>query len=139
MRVMLDTNVVVSGIFFGGVPGRILSGLGGPSVRPRTITGRVRGVPARVGEELSRRYPSLQEPLARTLTLLATHALMVAAPPLPEPVSPDPADDMFLAAALASNTSVIVSGDRHLLGVNGWRGITVIKPRAFVTDYLDAI
>jgi len=25
VRVVLDTNVVVSGVFFGGVPGRILS------------------------------------------------------------------------------------------------------------------
>lgn len=138
MRVVLDTNVVVSGVFFGGVPGRILSAWAAQAF-DLVLSPAVLEEYQRVGEELSRRYPSLQDPFARTLTLLATHALMVAAPPLPEPVSPDPADDMFLAAALASNTSVIVSGDRHLLGVNGWRGITVIKPRAFVTDYLDAI
>jgi predicted nucleic acid-binding protein len=34
--------------------------------------------------------------------------------------------------------SVIVSGDRHLLAVSGWRGIEVVRPRTFLETYLDA-
>lgn len=39
-------------------------------------------------------------------------ATIVDAPRLEVPVSEDPADDMFLAAALASRTRLIVSGDK---------------------------
>ncbi len=44
---------------------------------------------------------------------------------------------MFLAAALAAQTEVIVSGDRDLLQVSGWRKIAGLTPRQFVERYLD--
>ena len=39
---------------------------------------------------------------------------------------------MFLAAALADAAPYVISGDKHLLDVHGWRGLSVLKPRAFV-------
>lgn len=66
------------------------------------------------------------------LTLIAMHAMIVDAPPLAEAVSDDPDDDMFLAAAHASRTQIIVSGDQHLLRVSGWRGTDVLTPRQFL-------
>ncbi len=58
------------------------------------------------------------------------------APSLPEPVCEDPDDDKFLACALATETKIIVSGDKHLLKVSGYRGIDVIRPRKLLDDYL---
>jgi predicted nucleic acid-binding protein len=55
---------------------------------------------------------------------------------LAAPVSDDPADDKFLAAALASHTPLIVSGDKDLLRVSGWRGIKVLTPRQFLDQHL---
>jgi predicted nucleic acid-binding protein len=55
---------------------------------------------------------------------------------LPAPVCADPDDDKFIACALASNAKIICSGDRHLLDVNGYQGIEIIKPRAFTEKYL---
>jgi len=45
---------------------------------------------------------------------------------------------MFLAAAVASATPLIVSGDVHLLDVSGWRGIADLTPRNVVDRYLRA-
>jgi predicted nucleic acid-binding protein len=39
---------------------------------------------------------------------------------------------MLLAAAIAGEAGYVVSGDKHLLDVTGWNGITVLKPRAFL-------
>lgn len=72
------------------------------------------------------------------MALITIHARMVEAPALTEQVGEDPADGMFLAAALAARTHFIVSGDKHLLRVSGWRGITVCTPRQFYTEYLSA-
>ena len=44
---------------------------------------------------------------------------------------------MFLAAALAAATPVIVSGDHHFLAVSGWRGIAVVKPRQFLSECIE--
>jgi predicted nucleic acid-binding protein len=54
------------------------------------------------------------------------------------PVSDDPDDDMFLAVALASQSEVVVSGDRDLRRVSGWRGIEVLTPRQFIDRHLGA-
>jgi len=51
-------------------------------------------------------------------------------------VCTDPDDDKFLACAVASGASTIVSGDKHLLSVSGYRGIEALRPRAFLERYL---
>ena len=61
---------------------------------------------------------------------------IVAPPPLTAPICADPDDDMFIVCALASHTSFIVSGDKHLLNTDGYQGIQVLKPRLFVDTYL---
>lgn len=58
------------------------------------------------------------------------------APPIAAPITNDPDDEMFIACAIAAQVQVIVSGDKHLLDVDGYQGIRVVKPRLFVDDYL---
>jgi predicted nucleic acid-binding protein len=41
-----------------------------------------------------------------------------------------------MECAIASNSEIIISGDKHLLKVSGYQGITVLKPREFVDSYL---
>lgn len=137
MRVVLDTNVVVSGVFFGGVPRRILSAWSAGRFA-LVLSPAVLEEYRRVGHELGRRHPDLVATFEPILTLMAMNALIVDAPPLDASVSDDPDDDMFLAAALASQTPVIVSGDRDLLRVSGWRAIEVLTPRQFFDRHLGA-
>jgi predicted nucleic acid-binding protein len=58
-----------------------------------------------------------------------------SAPPLAEGICDDPDDDKFLACALASESRIIVSGDKHLLKVSGYKGIEVLRPRKFLEKY----
>lgn len=92
----------------------------------------------RVGHELGLQYPDLNTTFEPVLTLIAMNAIIVDAPQLAGPVSDDPKDDMFLAAALTAQSQIIVSGDKHLLAVSGWRGIDVLTPRQFVDRHLIA-
>jgi predicted nucleic acid-binding protein len=41
-----------------------------------------------------------------------------------------------MECAIASNSKIIISGDKHLLKVSGYQGIKVLKPREFVDSYL---
>ena len=140
MKVVPDTNVLVSGLLFGGVPGRILTAWSTGAIR-LVISPPILEEYRRVGLALSKgREPlvgTLEALLEALLVMLTVHALLVNAPPLDERVSEDPDDDMFLAAALAANARLIVSGDKHPLRVSGWRGIEVLKARAFVDRYID--
>lgn len=75
----------------------------------------------RVAEELHEKFPGVD--IARLLELVVVEAEMCQAEPLVEAVSTDPHDDKFIACALSSGSKLIVSGDKHLLDVDGYRGI----------------
>ena len=135
VRVVLDTNVLLSGIFFAGVPGRILDAWHAGRLE-LILSPAILAEYRRTGAELAVRYPARGESLTSILTLITRAAVMVDALALLHPVSVDPDDDKFLACAVASETQLIVSGDKHLLDVSGWNGIEVLTPRQTLDRYL---
>ena len=126
-------NVFVSGVFFGGVPGRILEAWRDARVR-LVLSADILDEYQRVGQVLGSQYSGVDlEPFLRLLTVQAE---IVEAPDLPEPVSADPDDDKFLACAIAAGVAVIVSGDKDLLDQSGWRSVRVLRPRQFADEFL---
>lgn len=123
----------VSGVFFGGIPGRILS-----AWRDGTITlvvsPEILDEYEATGQRLAADFPGVDlDPL---IALVAKEGTVVQARPLPEAICDDPDDDMFLACAIASGAEIIVSGDRALLRASGYGGVEVLSPRTFVDRYL---
>ena len=51
----------------------------------------------------------------------------------------DPDDNKFIECAIAGDTNIIVSGDKHLLRISGYQGISVLKPREFADRYIVSI
>lgn len=133
MRVILDTNVFVSGIFFTGPPHQILKAWRNGELT-LVISAEILEEYQRVSAALTEQFPAID--LKPVVEFIMVHAEMVAAPPLLEPVCTDPDDDKFLACAVTGNARLIVSGDKHLLQVSGYQGVQVLKPRQFVDDYL---
>lgn len=129
----MDTNVFISGIFFSGPPHRILQDWRNGRVQ-LVLTPEIFEEYRRVAEVLHEKFPAVD--LTRLLELLLIQAEVCQAEPLEEPVSADPDDDKFIACALASGSKLIVSGDKHLLDVDGYRGVEILKPRLFVDRYL---
>lgn len=129
MRIVVDTNVLVSGVFFGGAPSQVLGAWRDGRVE-LLVSPEILDEYRRVGEELQQRFQGVS--LAPFLALIALHARVVEPRPLPEGVTVDPDDDKFFACALAGDCRLIVSGDRHLLAASGYRGVRVVKPREFV-------
>lgn len=136
MRVVLDTNVLLSGIFFGGTPGRILSAWGEGALT-LVISPSIFEEYRRAGEQLAEQHGELE--LSPLLALIARQAEIVDAPELDPPVSRDPEDDKFLACARAADAPVLVSGDDDLLTLDPWEGIRIVSPRAFVDTHLSEV
>ena len=137
MRVVLDTNVVLSGVFFGGVPGEILAAWSRGRLDV-VVSAPILAEYRRAGEALASAKPRLQAVWPPVMDWIARHADLVVSDMTSEPVSADRDDDVFLACALAGGAAVIVSGDRHLLAVSGWHGISVQSPRRFLDEVLGA-
>jgi len=133
VKIVVDTNVFVSGVFFSGPPFEVLDAWRRNKVT-LVISPDILSEYQRTGDALGEKFPGVD--LEPWIELLVLKAKLVNAPPLPDRVCTDPDDDMFLACAIASRTKLIVSGDKHLLAVSGYQGVTVLKPRAFVDRYL---
>lgn len=133
MRIVVDTNVLVSGVFFGGLPGRILEAWR-DGVLTLVVSLSILEEYHGVGHLLATRYDGVD--LDAFLALVAVNAEIVDAPALSHQVCDDPDDDKFLACALSGSAPVVVSGDAALRRVSGWNGIAVLSPRAFVARHL---
>jgi len=94
MKVVVDTNVVISGVFFGGNPGRVLEAWRDGKIE-LFVSAEVLDEYRRVGERLEDRFPGVS--LAPFLTLVLANTTIVEPADLPEPVSRDPNDDPFIA------------------------------------------
>ncbi|MCP4375085.1 MAG: putative toxin-antitoxin system toxin component, PIN family [bacterium] len=129
MKIVIDTNVFVSGVFFSGPPFEILDAWRRKKVT-LIISPDILSEYQRIGDTLGKKFPGVD--LEPWIELLMLKAKLVEAPPLPQGICTDPDDDKFLACAIASGTKLVVSGDKHLLDVSGYQGVTTIKPRTFV-------
>jgi putative PIN family toxin of toxin-antitoxin system len=134
MRIVLDTNVLISGIYFSGPPGRILAAWRSGKLQ-LAVSIEILEEYLNVAERLASRYSGVE--YEGILGLIIQNAQLVQGADLPEPVSEDPDDDKFLACALASNTRIIVSGDSDLLKVSGYADIRVLTPKGFISEFLD--
>jgi putative PIN family toxin of toxin-antitoxin system len=133
VKVVLDTNVFISGIFFSGPPHQILNAWRDGTVK-LVVSQEILSEYWRVGEALAEEFPAID--LRPILDLVTIEAELYVAKDLPEPLCSDPDDDKFLACAIASNSKIIISGDKHLLKVSGYQDIEILKPREFVTRHL---
>lgn len=133
MRVVVDTNVLVSGVFFSGMPRRILEAWRDRRLQ-LVVSLEILEEYRRVGERLAEQFEDVS--LEPFFTLLATNALLVQPKLLREGVVSDPADDKFFACALAADCRTIVSGDKQVLAASGYQRVEVLRPRSFVEKYL---
>jgi putative PIN family toxin of toxin-antitoxin system len=131
VRVVLDTNVLISGIFFGGHPRAVLEAW----VAERyelVISPSIVDEYVQTCDRLGASHPSLEyQPI---LAAIIGHSTLVPDTPGFEPITADPDDDKFMLCAEGSGATV-VSGDQHLLDADGWHDTPVLKPR----DFLDSL
>ncbi len=133
MKIVLDTNVFISGVFFNGPPYQILKAWRNQEFQI-VISLEILDEYHRVGEELSAQFPEVD--LDPILELFTTKAELIEAALLDEAVCDDPDDDKFFACAIAGGANLIVSGDKHLLKMAGYQGIAVVRPRQFIDKFL---
>ena len=132
MKVVLDTNVLISGIFFGGLPRTILDAWAEKRFQ-LLVSPLIFDEYVRTCERLSESRPELE--FQAILASIIGHGKLVPDLTSSVPITADPDDDKFMLCARDSG-AIIISGDRHLLDASGWEGIRVMKPHDFLV-YLD--
>lgn len=130
MRVILDTNVVVSALVWGGTPFKLLQAATDGDIDLYTspvLMDELREVLAR--EHLASRLVQQCASVEAAIGLHGELAIKVSPVVTPRVVADDPDDDHVLAAAIAANVQLIVSGDKkHLLSIKSYQNIPILAP-----------
>jgi uncharacterized protein len=135
MRLVLDTNVVISALLWRGAPNKLLRGGLESDIRFFTSSPLL----AELSDVLSR--PKLQRQIVRVRSsvpqLIGNYsASATRVEPLRIlPIAPDPDDDMVIGTALAAKADLIVTGDRTLRSIAQYQGIRLVS----VVEALEAV
>jgi len=133
VKAVLDTNVLVSGIFFAGVPGQILEAWADDRFE-LILTPTVFDEYLRICARLAASRPGLE--YDAVLATIVGHGTLVADTTSEEAITVDPDDDKFMLCTRSAG-GIVVSGDTDLLDVSGWQGVQVLKPRDFLSQLDD--
>lgn len=133
MKVVLDTNVLISAVFWKGSPNLILrlaeKGLV-ILVTSQDILRELAGVLAR-----PKFAPQLRKSNLTAVTIIKELSLLAQVITPAETivgVSSDPADDKFLSCAVSAHAPFLISGDRHLLSLKNFGDTAILTPAQFL-------
>ena len=122
MKVVLDTNVFVSGVFFGGLPYKILEAWRDGKIQ-LLLSPAILEEYRRVVRELSLQFSEIR--VEGLMDFMIVHSEIIAPPSLAPVIQIDPSDDKFLECAVAGKATCIVTGDKHLLKLIKFREISM--------------
>jgi putative PIN family toxin of toxin-antitoxin system len=138
IRVVIDANVFVSAALK-------------PHSKPAQIIDLVKEgkialvISHTILEELKRvfRYPKIRKELCLTeseideaLAEIAQAAILMPGKIQIRAIKDDPEDNRYLECAVEGQADFIISGDKHLLNLKTYQGITIVTPMVFLDSYL---
>jgi putative PIN family toxin of toxin-antitoxin system len=132
LKVVIDTNVVISALLFGGGSGKLVAswqrGIIKPAASKKIIDKylRVLTYPKFKLSEEEINYLLYQE--------IIPYFDIIDAQPGPRIVKKDPEDDKFIRCALAAGAEYIISGDKHLLALKEYQKIRILSPSEFIAN-----
>ena len=132
MNIVIDTNVVISGTFFGGAPRQVLEAVVDREVNAYA-SAEIIGEYQEIVEEMIRRKQghlsaSVLAPFIQSLHMIEITSRVEA--------SRDADDDKFIECAIDSRSLYIVSGDKDLLVLERYEDIEIITAAEFCKRFL---
>ncbi|MDQ3179816.1 MAG: putative toxin-antitoxin system toxin component, PIN family [Acidobacteriota bacterium] len=135
MRIVPDTNIVVSGLFWRGQPRRILDAARDGIIELFTspvLLEELEDVLSR--EKFAARLEAAQVTVQELVEGYSALATVIDAVPIAPVILADPDDDAVLACALAAEAEIIVSGDSDLLDLKEHQDIRILTATEFLTE-----
>ncbi len=132
MKIVIDTNVLISGVFFGGFPRKIISSIVGRKLNACATVEIINEYEETVQEMIERK----QGHIDRSILTPLISTLEIIEPVSDIKISRDPDDDKFISCAKDAHALYIVSGDKDLLVLEKYENINIVTARNFCEKYL---
>jgi putative PIN family toxin of toxin-antitoxin system len=131
MQIVVDTNVVVSGFFFGGLPRKLVDMIQQDSITA-VVSEAIILEYERTVHYLLTKYKGnvFQAPFSSLLTHFK-HIGSIS----DIQICRDSDDNKFISCAYDGRCSLIVSGDKDLLTLKEYQGIKIVTVREFFNEY----
>lgn len=131
VRIVLDTNVVLSALLWRGTPYRLIEAVHQRGdvqlISSRALLDELADVLTR--PSAAKRLAIIGKTAQAVLADYAAIVEMVVPAEVPRVVPSDADDDQVIAAAAAGGAEIIVSGDGDLLSIGSHRGIDIVTAR----------
>jgi len=135
MRVVADTNIVVSGLMWRGNSRRILDAARADDIQLFTTVVLLAELEDVLGrEKFAARLASVAVTPREMVLGYASLASVIEPAEIEPVVFADPDDDAVIACAVAAHCEVIVSGDSHLLDLKQHQGIRIVTAAELVAE-----
>lgn len=135
MRLVLDTNVVVSALLWKGAPRLLLRAMAEAGVELCTSPPLLAELTVVLSRgKFKKKISNLGFSPEQLFDIYAKRAEVVQAALIPR-LAPDPDDDVVIGTALASKADFLVTGDRTLLSVATYENVRIVSVR----EVLDAV
>ena len=138
MRIVADTNTVVSGLLWQGPPRQIIDRAREGVITLHTSVTLLAELAEVIGRgKFAQRIRRAGLSAVGLIESYQRLAVLVEPPPLSAPVSRDADDDHVLACALAAQVALIVSGDEDLLSLGAFNHMRIL-PAHQALEIIDA-
>ena len=128
MKIVIDTNTLISGIFWGERPYEVLD-LWINGKISLLISEKILSEYIKVIKEISSKKKSfLYEDWE---VFILEHSILIQAPSIVN-VCRDPGDNIFLDCAISGEADYIISGDKDLLELQQIKGIKIVNSSIFL-------
>ncbi len=134
IKAVLDTNVLVSALIRTGKPRALLFEMVRGNAQLILSRGVLEELAEVAADDKIRKYVK-EEDVTKFLRIINSTAKIVTIKSKFKVVKNDPSDDVFLRTAYDGGADYIVSGDKHLLSLNEFKGIKILT----VSEVLDLL
>ena len=129
MKIVCDTNVLISAFLFGGRPREVLRTV----IEGKNTAYLSPMLRCELAEVLGRKKFGLTSSQVVSIMQLVSETFLEVFPgKVPDVVAEDPDDNHVIACAFAANADRIVTGDTHLLDLAEYQGIVIQSPEVFL-------
>jgi putative PIN family toxin of toxin-antitoxin system len=128
MKVVIDTNVFISGIFWKGQSNKVLNLWREGKITP-VVSADMLSEFTRVMNDFKIQLP--EDMIKEWVNLILRNSILVEPKEKLAVVKDDPKDDMFIEAAVTGNVEYIISQNKHLLKLKSYKRIRIAKPEEF--------
>lgn len=131
MRILIDTNILISGLFFGGIPKALLAELDEQfniCVNEKILSEYNEQIDKKISNPKYKLNEEIHEKFFASLQSFEIKSDLK--------ICRDPDDDKFINCAIDAKAIYIVSGDNDLLTIKNFAGIEIVTAREFYNKYL---